>query len=170
MDRERYDREMAAYNQLHEKQNGNGQALFTTTPPKTMLINFSKPKEPNDDVYRVTYEDGSKNLVAPDESALRLAIEAMENAESNESIFRIDWDNNAASWMKYEGEALLLWFWPFVWIEVVCSFEAVFCALTTSQMQGMYASTLLFSKVLVILIIQKMKYERDMKSVLCADI
>ncbi|XP_057792139.1 uncharacterized protein LOC131008994 [Salvia miltiorrhiza] len=79
MDKERYEQEMAAH-----MQKGKSQALLSTTTPK---------EPPADDVYHVSFEDDSEDLHSPDESVVGLAIEAMKNAGSNDSVFQIDWDN-----------------------------------------------------------------------------
>lgn len=90
LDKERYDKEMAVYKQLHGNPKGKSQTLFSTTTPS--MLKFSTPKEA-DDAYHVSFEDDSGDLHLPDESVVGLAIEAMRSAGSSESFFQIDWDN-----------------------------------------------------------------------------
>lgn len=88
MDKERYGKEMAAYKQLSENQEGKSQAVLTTATPN--VLNFSTSTEPADDVYRVSLQHDSGNLRSPDESMVELAAEVMKKAESHDSIFQID--------------------------------------------------------------------------------
>lgn len=93
MDKERYDKEIAACKQLHDNQNAKSQTFFSNTTPS--MLNFSTSSE-TDDVYHVSLEDGSENFDSPDKSMVELAIEVMKNAESNDDpIFQIDWDNSS---------------------------------------------------------------------------
>lgn len=90
MDKERYDKEMAAYKQQLENQNANSPTLFNDTTAS--MINFSTPSE-TDDVYHVSLEKDSGNIHCLDESMVEMAKEAMKKAESNESIFQTDLDS-----------------------------------------------------------------------------
>ncbi|KAK6159795.1 hypothetical protein DH2020_003176 [Rehmannia glutinosa] len=63
MDKERYDKEMAAYKQQQNNQNAKSQT---------------------DDVYRVSLEDDHEDFVSPDESMVELAIKVMKNGRSKD--------------------------------------------------------------------------------------
>ncbi|KAI3445429.1 hypothetical protein Pfo_002094 [Paulownia fortunei] len=103
MDKERYDKEMAAYKQLQTNQNAKSESLFSNPTPS--MLNFSTSSE-TDDVYHVSLEADCENVFSPDESMVELAIEVMKNAESNDPIFQIDWDTNGIG--KKNGDKLKL--------------------------------------------------------------
>ncbi|XP_051147260.1 uncharacterized protein LOC127262566 isoform X2 [Andrographis paniculata] len=83
MDRERYKKEMAVYEQRQSQSYGS------ESIPR--MISFSTPGE-TDDVYHVALEPDSDNMLSPDESIVELAVDIMKNNESNDSMFEIDWD------------------------------------------------------------------------------
>ncbi|KAL0335414.1 UNVERIFIED_CONTAM: hypothetical protein Sradi_4753300 [Sesamum radiatum] len=92
MDKERYEKELATYNQLKSNKIPKSQSLFSNSTPS--MLNFSTSSE-TDDVYHVSLESDCENFLSPDESMVELAIEVMKNAESSDSIFQIDWESGS---------------------------------------------------------------------------
>lgn len=89
IDKERYDKEMSSYNKQVESNNNNGEGERVLSNDPTP--NFLEA----DDVYHVSLEADSGEILLPDESIVELAIEEMKNAQSNDPIFRIHWDSVA---------------------------------------------------------------------------
>lgn len=93
-DKERFDREMAVYNQNKNKKVTMAGDLLNGSP--STLINFGAFSLINDDYY-VTLEDDAGNFQLPNESLVESTIQMLKNAKPNDPIFEMNWDGRCSS-------------------------------------------------------------------------
>lgn len=105
-DKERFIREMAAYENIY-KQNTEMQNVDTSTN-STTIIDFAMPNSQTDGDYHVATDgddhvatDGDYHVALPadaddnfarDESMVELAAGIMQNPRPNDPLFQVNWD------------------------------------------------------------------------------
>ncbi|KAL3538282.1 hypothetical protein ACH5RR_001648 [Cinchona calisaya] len=94
MDKERFNRQMAFYVQHENKKVMKTENLLKGST--STFINFG-PSPPINDEYFVTLEADAGNLFLPDESLVESTIEMLKNAQPNDPIFQMNWDEYCGS-------------------------------------------------------------------------
>ncbi|CAK9166726.1 unnamed protein product [Ilex paraguariensis] len=88
-DKERFNRELAAYKDLKTKQN----TKRISSSSKPTILDFSTPSR-TDGAYYVTLQPDAGDFFVPDESVRLSVMQAMKNEQPNDSMFQINWDES----------------------------------------------------------------------------
>ncbi|CAN4108920.1 unnamed protein product [Withania somnifera] len=87
LDKERYNREMAAYEQHKNKESANNPNLQSGLAP---MINFGEPSG-IDNGYYVTLQADTRSSIVPDASFIESTIQIPHNGNASNPIFLMDW-------------------------------------------------------------------------------
>ncbi|XP_060167310.1 putative high mobility group B protein 11 isoform X1 [Lycium barbarum] len=88
LDKERYNREMAAYNQHKNKETAKDQNLHRGLSPS--MVNFGAPSGIDNGYYVSPQADTGSNIV-PDASFMESTVQITKNGKPSDPIFQMDW-------------------------------------------------------------------------------
>ncbi|KAJ8572790.1 hypothetical protein K7X08_009301 [Anisodus acutangulus] len=89
LDKERYNREMAAYKQPKNKETAKDENLHHNGSAPSM-INFGAPSGIDNGYYVTSQADTGSNIV-PDASFIESTVQILKNTKPGEPIFQMDW-------------------------------------------------------------------------------
>ncbi|XP_016538814.1 putative high mobility group B protein 11 isoform X4 [Capsicum annuum] len=88
LDKERYNREMAAYEHVKNKETANSPNLHRVLAPS--MIDFGAPSRIDDRYYVTSQADTVSNTV-PDASFIESTVQISDNGNSSNPTFQMDW-------------------------------------------------------------------------------